>query len=676
MGNAATQKRIDESILISVLIPVYNVEKYIRETLASVTSQGLKDIEIIAVDNKSTDGSLGILREIAAKEPRLRVIALPENGGVRASRGAALEAARGRYVYFLDADDLLEPDILAQAFAAAEAGQCDVLQFGHREFRDSDGEVFRTSLPNPKCVGADIRANPAILHLQTKYIWDKLFRHQFLLDNDIHIPVYNYMEDHYFLFSVAMKAKNFGILPVYGYRYRRMVANARTRSYTEELLDCSRAYWDIVQTTREAGLFKELAPSIWRNASECYRWRVLGFANYDDRALQGRIVKDWFDFFQANFPRWQKNLHLAGIPCHLPPGQPKKVLLLGGTGALGAHLRDILAEQGFEVWVTSRSAHADAPHIHYLQLDAMDFGAFKKLTASRWDAIVDFMIYPPKTFEARLDVFLRQTDQYVSLSSARVYADAGMTPLVEDSPRLLDTVGDAEYLKTNEYALAKAREEDILRAKGTAGNWTIIRPYVTFSEERLQLGTLEKEQWLKRALEGRPIVFSRDIAEKLTTLTYGRDVARGMAAVIGRKEACGETFHITSPRQMRWSEVLDLYVKVLADVLGKAPKVVLTRESAQLRTPGRYQVKYDRAFNRRFDNAKIGRFVDVGSFRDPKEALESCLRAFLASSRKFRAVNAQLDELHDLAAMGWPRRLASKIRRRIRALVKRTEKAT
>ncbi len=675
MEHAATQKRIDDNILISVLIPVYNVEKYLRETLASVTTQGLKDIEIIAVDNKSTDGSLALLRAIAEQEPRLRVIALPENGGVRASRGAALEAARGRYVYFLDADDLLEPDILAQAFAAAEAGRCDVLQFGHREFRDSDGEIFRTSLPNPKCVGADIRANPAILHLQTKYIWDKLFRHQFLLDNNIHIPVYNYMEDHYFLFSVAMKAKNFGILPVYGYRYRRMVANARTRSYTEELLDCSKAYWDIVKTTRRAGLFKELAPSIWRNASECYRWRVLAFANYDDKVLQGKIVKDWFDFFQANFPRWQKNLHMAGIPCHLPPGQPKKVLLLGGTGALGAHLRDILAGQGFEVWVTSRRAHADTEHIRYLQLDAMDFGAFKKLMASRWDAIVDFMIYPPKTFEARLDVFLKQTDQYVSLSSARVYADADREPLVEDSPRLLDTVKDADYLKTNEYALAKARDENILRAKGAAKNWTIIRPYVTFSEERLQLGTLEKEQWLKRALEGKPIVFSRDIAEKMTTLTYGRDVARGMAAVIGRKEACGETYHITSPKQIRWSEVLDIYVKVLTDVLGTAPKVVLTKKSVQLQTPGRYQVKYDRAFNRRFDNAKIGRFVDVGSFRDPKEALESCLRAFLASPRKFRAVNAQLEELHDLAAMGWPRRLASKIKRTVRALVKRLGKS-
>ena len=661
MERDALQKRIDENILISVLIPVYNAEKYLRETLASVMDQGLTNIEIIAVDNCSTDGSLAILREIEPKEPRLRVIALPENGGVRASRGAALEAARGRYICFLDADDLLEPDILAQAFAAAEAGHCDVLQFGHREFRDGETEFFRTSLPDPKCVGADIKANPDILYLQSKYIWDKLFRHQMLIDNDIRIPVYNYMEDHYFLYSVAMKAKNFGILSVYGYRYRRMVATARTRSYTDELLDCSKAYWDIVRTTRKAGLFKELAGPIWRNAAECYRWRVLGFASYDNTELQGRIVKDWFDFFQANYPRWQRNLHMMGIPCVLPPGQPKKVLLLGGTGALGAHLRDILAERGFEVWVTSRSAHADTEHIHYLQLDAMDYNAFKKLTASRWDAIVDFMIYPPKTFEARLPVFLKKTDQYVSLSSSRVYADAGESPITEESPRLLDTVKDEVYLKTNEYALAKARDENLLREIGIGKNWTIIRPYVTFSEERLQLGTLEKENWLRRALDGKPIVFSKDVAEKTTTLTYGRDVALGMAALIGRKEALGETFHITVSRSLRWSEVLAVYVRVLTEVLGKSPEVVMTKTSLQLETPGKYQVMYDRTFNRHFDSSKIARFVDVSKFRDPEEALESCLRAFLASKREFRQGNVQLEALHDLACSGWISRLTGRV---------------
>lgn len=641
------QKRIDENILISVLIPVYNVEKYLRETLVSVMTQGLKDIEIIAVDNKSTDGSLDILREIAEKESRLRVIALPENGGVRASRGAALEAACGKYVYFLDADDILEPDILAQAFEAAESGHCDVLQFGHREFRDNDGEIFRTSLPNPKCVGADIRANPAILHLQTKYIWDKLFRHRFLIDNDIHIPVYNYMEDHYFLFSVAMKAKNFGILPVYGYRYRRMVANARTRSYTDELLDCSKAYWDIVETTRRAGMFKELAPSIWRNASECYRWRVLAFANYDDKVLQGKIIKDWFDFFQANFPCWQKNLHLAGIPCHLPPDQPKKVLLLGGTGALGAHLRDILADAGCQVFVTSRKNHLDKGNIVYLTGNAMDPAFFNRLMASRWDVIVDFMIYGPDMFRQRLDVLLKMSGQYVFLSSSRVYADSGMTPITEDSPRILDTVKDDAYLKTNEYALAKGRAEDILKSH-ERNNWTIIRPYVTFSEERLQLGTLEKENWLKRALAGKPIVFSEDIAERTTTLTYGHDVARGMAAIIGETSALGQTYHITSSTQVKWRDVLDMYVRVIEDVTGKPCPVVMTHESCQLRTGGRYQVLFDRHYNRVFDNSKIGGFIDVSTFREPMAALEECLRIFLKKP-DFLPENAELTTLHDAA---------------------------
>ena len=67
--------------------------------------------------------------------------------------------------------------------------------------------------------------------------------------------------------------------------------------------------------------------------------------------------------------------------------------------------------------------------------------------------------------------------------------------------RLLDVSHDSIYLKTDEYALAKARQEDILRKSGK-NNWTIIRPYITYSESRLQLGVLEKEAWLYRALKG------------------------------------------------------------------------------------------------------------------------------------------------------------------------------
>ena len=85
---------------ISVIIPVYNVEKYLGECLDSVLRQTLKDIEIICVDDGSTDDSPKILSEYAAKDSRIRIITQP-NGGLSAARNAGMDAATGKYIYFL-----------------------------------------------------------------------------------------------------------------------------------------------------------------------------------------------------------------------------------------------------------------------------------------------------------------------------------------------------------------------------------------------------------------------------------------------------------------------------------------------------------------------------------------------------------------------------------------------
>ena len=102
----------------------------------------------------------------------------------------------------------------------------------------------------------------------------------------------------------------------------------------------------------------------------------------------------------------------------------------------------------------------------------------------------------------------------------------------------------------------------------TKKNWTIIRPYITYSEERLQLGVLEKEAWLYRAMHNRPIVSSADINNKVTTLTYGFDVAKGINAIIGQEAAFGEAFHITSSGSITWNNVLEIYTNVLEKHLG------------------------------------------------------------------------------------------------------------
>lgn len=292
---------------------------------------------------------------------------------------------------------------------------------------------------------------------------------------------------------------------------------------------------------------------------------------------------------------------------------------------MGVHLVELLSRQGNEVLVTSRRARPSHDNITYIQGDAHDDGFLESLLSrQRWDAIVDFMVYTTGEFRRRVPLLLDATNQYVFLSSARVYADS-TAPITEESPRLLDVSQDREYLATDEYALAKARQEDILRAECGKGDWTIIRPYITYSEIRLQLGVLGHEVWLARALRSQTIVFSKDIADKMTTLTYGYDVARGITALIGEDKALGEAFHITCDYPIRWREVLDIYIEVLESKTGQRPKVLLT-DKAPMMTP---QVKYDRYYNRRFDNTKIGAFIDTKSFVEPYEGLRKCLETFI-----------------------------------------------
>lgn len=307
----------------------------------------------------------------------------------------------------------------------------------------------------------------------------------------------------------------------------------------------------------------------------------------------------------------------------------KSILLLEGTGAMGNHLVQILNDGKHDVFVTSRSQRQNRPGVTYIQGNAHDDNFLDQvLNMKRWDVIVDFMIYNTSEFACRVNLLLDACKQYVFLSSSRVYADS-KEPITEQSPRLLDVCKDEEYLKTDEYALSKAREENVL-FNSEYKNWTIIRPYITYSEIRLQLGVLEKDYWLYQALHDRTIAFSKDIASKTTTLTYGYDVARGIAALLGEDSALGEIFHITIAEHHKWQEIFNMYLRVLEEELGKKPKVLMLEENPRMKIKGHeWQVKYDRYYNRVFDNSKIARYIDVDTFKPTLEGMEECLRDFI-----------------------------------------------
>lgn len=323
-----------------------------------------------------------------------------------------------------------------------------------------------------------------------------------------------------------------------------------------------------------------------------------------------------------------------------------RVLVLGGTGAMGKHLVHLLVEEGKDVHVTSRTRSGMEAGVHYIQGNAQDLNFLMGILTESWDSIVDFMVYTTPIFQKRYSYLLNATKQYVFISSARVYANSE-EPIKECSPRLLDVVKDDGYLKTDEYALTKARQEDLLLASQSK-NWTIIRPYITYDDERLQLGVLEKEDWLYRALNGRSIVTAQDIQNKSTTLTAGRDVAYAICSVIGKQEALGEAFHITGNKNVTWKEILNIYLEVLKKQGFNTGFVEQSLNDFLTWRKGRYQVIYDRLFNRIFDNSKINDFADTSRFIAPKEGLSTCLTSFLNRKPwKFKSPNWQEEALKD-----------------------------
>jgi len=323
-----------------------------------------------------------------------------------------------------------------------------------------------------------------------------------------------------------------------------------------------------------------------------------------------------------------------------------KILVLGGTGAMGVHLVNLLSSKNIETFVTTRNnIQSSNVNIKYIIGNAHNQEFLQSLLMSRWDAIIDFMVYSTKDFKERVNSLLNATNQYIFLSSSRVYSDT-LEFITENTPRLLDVSNDIEYLATDEYALSKARQEDILKNTGKC-NWTIIRPYITFSEKRLQLGVLEKEEWLYRALKGRTIIFSKDMLSMETTLTYGLDVSKGIQSIIGEKSAIGETYNITSNETVTWKEVLSIYLDAIENKLGFKPKVIYSDLNYFIKIhPAIYQIKYDRLFNRKFDSSKIYSFIDLSEFTQIKSGLKKCVNCFLENP-KFELINWKLEAIKD-----------------------------
>lgn len=306
------------------------------------------------------------------------------------------------------------------------------------------------------------------------------------------------------------------------------------------------------------------------------------------------------------------------------------ILVLGGTGAMGTYLVSLLSENNeVKVTITSRKKRTSHGNINYIVGNARDWEFMSGLLKNtHYDVIVDFMNYNYEEFLEYHHSLLEATDHYIFLSSSRVYANYDGR-ITEKCPRLLETTEDEDFLSTNRYALRKAREEDMLRTSGMT-NYTIIRPYITYSNRRLQLGIYEKEEWLYRVLNDKPLIMSEGILDKMTTLSFGRDVSFGIYKIaLGKPLA--EAVHITTMENMTWLEILKMYAAIIYEMTGKNIILYTSNEikSIEMIYEGGYNTIYDRQWNRKFDNSKAENVCGHIDYLGMREGLSSCLKEFL-----------------------------------------------
>ncbi|NMB95461.1 MAG: NAD-dependent epimerase/dehydratase family protein [Clostridiaceae bacterium] len=288
----------------------------------------------------------------------------------------------------------------------------------------------------------------------------------------------------------------------------------------------------------------------------------------------------------------------------MKPSSTKKVLVLGGTGAMGVYLVPELASMGYQVKVISLdNVVSDNSHITYVQANAKDNSFLYGLLQENYDAIVDFMLYSTKEFSERYEMMLSNTNHYIFLSSYRVYANS--TLIKENSPRLLDVSEDKEFLATEDYALYKAKQEDILKAS-KFDNWTVVRPAITYSKFRYQLVTLEANTVIYRAMNKLPVILPEEAIHIQGTMSWAGDVAKMLSRLVLNPAALKETYTVATSEHHTWEEIANYYKEIIGlEYLTVDTETYLSFFDPSVMKGARYQLLYDRCFNRIIDNSKI-----------------------------------------------------------------------
>lgn len=230
-----------EKPYFSIVMPAYGVESYIRQAIHSIREQTEEDWEIIIVDDCAKDRSGEIADEEAKKDSRIRVIHLEENGGLSYARNVGMQEASGSYIWFMDPDDTVDADVLAQVRSSLEKNPAEVVLFGLvEEYYTGKGTLSYTHTICPKeklCTNKEeLRKEVLSLEQQTLYgyTWNKIYNLDYMQKLKIRFETVTLIEDIVFNVQYFMDIERLNILGIAPYHYAKRLEENLTNKFVPD----------------------------------------------------------------------------------------------------------------------------------------------------------------------------------------------------------------------------------------------------------------------------------------------------------------------------------------------------------------------------------------------------------------------------------------------------------
>lgn len=267
-----------DTIKVSVIMPIYNAYDYLRPAMDSVLDQTLGELEIICVDDGSTDSSLDVLKEYQAKDSRVRILT-ENNAGPSWARNKGLARARGEYIIFLDADDFYEPTLLLRMYERAERDNLDITITEYDIYddrsatfepriRSDHGAIFDTEDVFSKNEYPEV-----IFQSTSNYVWNKLFRASFIREKQLSFHQdMRVFEDVYFVMTALSMADRIGKHREVLIHHRVYSEQSKKRLFRKYYKQVPELYLKIKEFLMHNGMYAPLSQSFLNlSASRIYK---------------------------------------------------------------------------------------------------------------------------------------------------------------------------------------------------------------------------------------------------------------------------------------------------------------------------------------------------------------------------------------------------------------------